>query len=431
MASRNRVGATFCEAVHQVTVLRLFDSSSARPYIKIGTVAAVKDAEAVAAIGYASHAAYKPNLGSSVYGVFTVGADDTGIVFYFHPLHVEVRPISFTDNHRQSIHIPVHVRALGEVVQIEDNTFTVKVDTFVRHKVFAFSVRFHVTAPVMERVPPVGSYAGGRGLLLPPASVFMDGRPTPTLDLDMQSLHIGAMREAPLHVSTSGQQFIVPLIQQHASTLHKERIGILSGPSTVNSTTTFCEAYHRFLIVDTESSSRNVTIKTKDSAGISSDFAMTWPSSRVPPLHTMFDMVGELCAHNGRRYIVPVPTSIYIVPGDPSRLEYVKEHTLRSPCRIRASGKVVEINSLHFTIVGHVNLDTPFRVRYVAPQRSRWNPYYYVGVGEFIGGKGILTDVTDTDDFTIVVDVTELNGVAIETVEGALPSDLAAMYASK
>ncbi|KAE8251464.1 hypothetical protein A4X13_0g3982 [Tilletia indica] len=434
---------TFCETHHQIPVIQISDLhvsiiGKERPfYIKIDTVVMSKDGKAHDGEANVYWKNDQPAYGSLLYGVMTIGVNTAGMAFYFNNLDVEVRPGDVADGNYRPRHIsrvPMQIRAVGKIIRKEGTVVTIEVETYIGTGKSKFHIRFNVPAHLMEKVPPVGGYAGGRGPLLSvlPVSKPADSGtfnshrtdpkvPAAGLDVEMEQLYVGTMRQANVKDEAGKREWIKSLTEE-GTTSSVAAAPKLAGPTNVNSLTTFCEAYHRFMIVTvTDTTSKLVIVRTVGTNGTACDFNMTWPQDEIPPLRTVFGMIANISVDNGINVMVPVPSTVDVRPGHPDDDNYRKDQILRGPCRLRAGGRVVYSTRTELVLVGCIEVhgkEMPFQTTFLIPERDgnkndRWSRYTAVALGQFVSASGTLASISSGSNSMITVDIVQLTNAPV------------------
>ncbi|KAE8219464.1 hypothetical protein CF319_g6842 [Tilletia indica] len=413
---------TYCETFHQIPVIQVSDldvtvSDKPRPfYIKIETLAACKDDNPYDAEAYVYWRNDQPPCGSLLMGIMTIGINDQGMVFYFERIDVEVRPGDVHDvqyRPRHFSHVPVHVRAFGKVVQKEVDAMTIEVETYIGTGKSRFRVRFNVPDHHAGQLPAVGTFAGGSGDLQGVTVANEDGLSTMAyLSINMVDLHLGTMRSSSVRNEAGKQDWLQSYNKSGPSTTKTIAKPKASASSTINSSTTFCDVYHRFMIVDViDTSSRLTIVRTAATNRHMYDFEMVWPSTEIPPPRTVFGMIARMSVKDGSNVIVPVPSSIDVRPGNVADVSYRDHQLLSGPCRARVAGKVVSSTKAEFTLIGMIamnNAELPFQVRFLVPSTARWDKFKGVPVGQFVSGRGTLSGITDGSNATVIIDLDHL-----------------------
>ncbi|KAE8244023.1 hypothetical protein A4X13_0g6851 [Tilletia indica] len=423
---------TFCETFYQIPVIQVCDLDVKVDYIKIDTLVTAKDDTAIDAEAQAYWKSSYPEGGSLMYGPMMVAVDQSGPVFYLDRPNMEVRPGNVEDpgyRERHISHSPLHIRALGKVVRKDGNVMAIKVETYIATGKVMFEIRFHVPDHMVGRIPIVGAYAGGRGRLL--SVIPATGSQLGVVEVEMDSLHVGVMRSNNVRNEESRAEWIRSLKAKDPVKNSKGGHAKLPGPSNVNSTTTFCEAYHRFMVISSTTTSNDITVRTVGKSGQPCDFAMVWPFPDIPVERTIFSMIADVSVQNGRRVVVPLISSIEVRPGHPGNANYFSDQILSGACGLRAAGKVVQSSNMEFTVVGCIDMhgkEMPFQVRFLVPSTERWKSFKGVIVGQFISARGVVSSMTDGTNATIIVDLDQLTNPAIGQIEtpnstaGTLPA---------
>ncbi|KAK0523445.1 hypothetical protein OC834_005899 [Tilletia horrida] len=260
---------------------------------------------------------------------------------------------------------PLSIRAFGKVVDVTVSSFEIAHRTRnatqdAKDKTGTLSyVKFVMPEnwdPAADPLPQLGSFAGGRGIVV---EVETDSHPR--LVVNTQHIQQPVFNQKVVAYGTSFHKKYASIYAgEDADTSSTSTAGMKTAQSAITTTSrnTFCEITHRFMIVGSADTNPRVQIvRFLTAENRPCDLAMAWPFDAIPPLHTIFSAHGFIGFQQGQAVLIPTASSIELRPGSPKDPSYRELHVPKGKAQVRVAGYVIKQETRTSTMEAWAYLD--------------------------------------------------------------------------